>query len=255
MKKLLKKLFFLLIPKGPLSNDRAIILMYHAIVDRPDYFASVMPEQFERQMAYLAAHHYPVISLSELVRRLTQKEPLGGSVVITFDDGYRDNYTVAYPILKRYQFPATIFVTTGAVGGVDKRGLERLSIEEMKEMEASGIITLEPHSVTHPKLSKLSRENAREEIANSKKFLEEVLDKKCRFFATPYGDFNDETVAIIRECGFEGATTVSERTTARTNTDLFRLPRVSIDYSTTFSQFRGKTSTAVDWYEKLKLWR
>lgn len=255
MKSLLKQLYFVIVPKPRLPENRAVILMYHAIADRPDYAASVKPEEFARQMAYLAERRYDVISLGELVRRMSASEPLGGTVVITFDDGYLDNLTVAYPILKRYGFPATIFVTTDSAGAADKRGLMRLSIEQWKELESSGLVSLEPHSRTHPHLSRLPREQARNEIEGSKKALEEALGKTCRFFATPYGDFNEETIRLIREAGFIAATTVAERTTASAATDPMRLPRMSIDRSTTMSQFKGKLSSAVDWYERLKLWQ
>lgn len=253
MKALFKQLFFLVTPKPRLPADRAVILMYHSISDRPDYFSSVSPVNFERQMRYLADKKYPVISLGEVLRRIKSGESLGGSVAITFDDGYRDNLVVAFPILKKYNFPATIFVTTGLAGTNDKRGLKRMTVEELRMLEGSGLVAIEPHTTTHPRLSRLSAEAAREEIEGSKQFLEAALGKRCRFFATPYGDFNDETLQAIHDCGFEAATTVAEGTTMGRGADLFRLPRVSIDRSTTFAQFKGKLSTAVDWYEKLKL--
>lgn len=255
MKALLKQLYFLFAPKPRLPSDRAVILMYHCITDRPDYLSAVTPGNFARQVAYIAEKKLPVISLGELVRRVNAREPLGGAVVLTFDDGYRDNYAVAFPILKKYNFPATIFVVTDLIGKRDKRDLERLHLDELRELHASGLIAIEPHTKTHPHLSRLSREQAREEIVGSKRFLEEALGKTCRFFATPYGDFNEETVGIIRESGFETANTVRQRTTAGDDIDLFMLPRVAVDYTTTFTQFKGKLSTTVDAWEKFKLWK
>ncbi len=254
MTNILKEFFFAVVPKPRLPEGRATILMYHSVSSTPSYFSAVEPAAFEEQMAHLAAEKYPVITLAELVRRIRAGEPLGGGVVITFDDGYRDNYEIAFPILKKYGFPATIFVTTDLVGKSDKRGLARMNAEELAELEKSGLISIEPHSKSHPKLATLPAEAAREEIAGSKIFLEQALGKKCRFFATPYGSFNEETVRLIQELGFEAATTVAEHTTVSGTVDLLRLPRVSIDRSTTPAQFRGKLSRAVDWYEALKLW-
>jgi len=252
---LLKQLFFTLTPKPRLPKNRAVILMYHSVSDTPNYFSAVTPEVFAEQMAYLAHKGYPVISLTELVRRLKAKEQLGGSVVITFDDGYKDNHDIAFPVLKKHNFPATIFVTTDLVGKSDKRNLARMSVEELKGLELSGLISIEPHTKSHPKLATLAPAEAREEIVGSKAFLEQALGKKCRFFATPYGSFSEETVRVIQEAGFDAATTVAEHTTVGVGVDFFRLPRVSVDQSTTWAQFRGKLSTAIDWYEKLKIWR
>lgn len=233
-----------------LGNDRAVILMYHSVSPKLDYFMNVEPAAFERQMAYLKRKEYPVIPLTELIRRIKTHEPLGGSVVITFDDGYRDNYTVAFPILKKYRFPATIFVTTDLIGKSDKRNLSRLSIEEMREMEASGLIDIESHTKSHPRLSKLEADAAREEILGAKLYLESQLGKACAHFAYPYGNFNDDTRRIVSEL-FVSAFGVRHGTVGKSS-DLFALPRASVDQSTSFTQFKGKLTRAVDFYEYLK---
>lgn len=250
MRAFFKDLFFRLAPKG-LPTDRASILMYHSVSDS-DSFSSVPLRSFESQMAHLAKTKRPVISLAELVTRLKEKKPLSGSIVITFDDGYRDNYTNAFPILKRYGFPATIFMVTDLIGRTGERGMTYLSLQELKEMAVSGIVSVEPHSKSHPKLSTLSAPQAREEIEGSKKTLEGLLGKSARTFAYPYGNFNDETVNIVKEADFKAAVSVKEGT-VRANADLFRLKRNSIDNSTTLAQFKGKISRAVDIYEGLKI--
>lgn len=181
---LLGGLSFLGLPK-----DRAVILMYHSVSTGIDDFMNVEPKNFERQMKYLADSKRSVISLSELVRRFKNKEPLGGSLVLTFDDGYRDNYEVAFPTLKRHKFPATIFVTTGLIGKSDKRALPRLSVEQLKEMESSGLIDIEPHTVSHPKLATLNAADAKKEIDDAKKTIEDMLGKKAVHFAYPYGSY------------------------------------------------------------------
>ncbi|MHB0865505.1 MAG: polysaccharide deacetylase family protein [Minisyncoccota bacterium] len=246
MKDFFKEIFFKLLPKIPLAKDRASILMYHSISDRKDYFSAVSPEIFNKQMTYLAAKKRGVISLAELARRLRAGEPLGGSVVLTFDDGYRDNYTTVFPLLEQYGFPATIFVTTDFIG---EPGY--CSAEELREMQASGIIALEPHTLSHPKLAKLPRAEAEREMRESRRVLQEILGTTPTLFAYPYGNFSEETVGLAREAGFVGTVTVEEGAVGL-DTDPLRLPRNSIDRSTTFEQFRGKVSRAIDWYTSLK---
>lgn len=234
-----------------LPRDRAVILMYHSIDDRPDHFNSVAPDTFARQMSYLSAQKLNVIQLSELVRRLCEKLPLRGSVVITFDDGYRNNLTNALPVLRQQGFPATIFVVTDLIDKTDENGLERLSRQELQALEASGLVDIEPHTKSHPRLSKLDAGAAREEIAGSKVKLEEMLGKKATLFAYPYGDYGETTPRLVRECGYAAAVTVEEGT-VRTGVDPFRLPRVSIDKTTSLVQFKAKVSTAIDAYEGFK---
>lgn len=252
MKRLLKNILFWFASSVRLPNNRASILMYHSIRDTPDYFGSVSPRSFEAHMAYLAQKKVPVISLAELTRRLEVGASLGGSVVITFDDGYRDNFTHAYPILKKYGFHATIFMVTDLIGKSDTRGFRHLSFEELKEMEASGLVSIEAHTKSHPKLATLAAVFAREEVEGSKCILEELLRKRVTQFAYPYGNCSDETVRIVKDAGFGSAVGVIEGTIGQ-GADLFRLKRNSIDRSTTFTEFKGKISRAVDIYESLKI--
>lgn len=251
MKALLKNLFFTLAPKGRLSRGRASILMYHSIRAGADYFSSVSPQAFARQMAYLAEERIPVVALSELVRRLKAREPLGGAVALTFDDGYEDNYAEALPVLRRYGFPATVFVTTGLIGGEDKRGMRRLSVEQMREMAASGLIEFGAHTKTHPKLSRLGEAQAKEEMASSKAALEALLGAPVGLFAYPYGDFSAASAHIAGESGFDAVATVAEGLVGA-DADLLRLPRNSIDRTTSFAQFRGKVSRAIGLWVSLK---
>lgn len=234
-----------------LPRDRAVILMYHSVSSGVDYFANVEPKDFGRQMKHLADTNRPIVSLAELIRRLKTGEPLGGAIAITFDDGYRDNYETAFPILRRYGFPATIFVTTDLIGKTDKRNLPRLTGEQMKEMQASGLIDIEPHTRSHPHLSRLAEPEARAEILGSKEAIEQMLGKQCLYFAYPYGDSSDAVKSFVASIGFDAAAGVKEGTVTK-ESDLVDLPRVSIDASTTHAQFRGKSSHAIDLYQYLK---
>ena len=252
MRPLIKDTLFRIFRLFPQRLDkRAVILMYHSVSNREDYFFPVSEENFSKQIEFLHKSGRSVISLNELEKRIQSGQALSGEVVITFDDGYRDNFTQAFPILKKYNFPFIIFVTTSLVGKSDKRNFEMLTDSDLKEMHASGLVDIEPHTMTHPKLSKLSSDEARKEILGSKVYLEKLLSKKCEYFAYPFGNYDATTVDVVRELGFKYAVTVKEGTEDVVG-DVYQLKRNSIDTSTTWTQFLGKISSGVDRYESLK---
>ena len=252
MKQLLKNIFFKCAALFPQQMDgKASILMYHSVKRNSEHFFTVSPDKFRAQMEFLSKQHREVITFIELLSRMEQHRLRGGEVVITFDDGYRDNFTDAFPILQEYNFPATIFVTTGLIGKRGEHGEEMLTAGDMSVMHASGLIDIEPHSVSHPKLAKLDRALAKQEIIESKEYLETLLTKSCELFAYPYGNHTDETVGIVRDRGFKAAVTVREGSVS-SGADPLRLRRNSIDKLTTLTQFNGKISRSVDWYQKLK---
>ncbi len=252
MRSILKNIFFRIASIFPQQmTDRAAILMYHSVTPEREYYFSVTPEEFEAQMDYLVKEGKKVIPLRTLVEKMKRNEQLRGEIVLTFDDGYKDNYTSAFPILKRLGLPATIFITTDLIGGVDGRRIPMLSEQEIKEMHESGLIDIEPHSMTHPKLAKQTVEDTKKELEGSKQVLEQLLGKTCDLFAYPYGSFSDTTVEVTRSLGFDAAVTVVEGT-VRTGDDLLILKRNSIDQLTTWAQFLGKVSRTIDRYHSLK---
>lgn len=181
---------------------------------------TVTPENFERHMAYLKKHRYHVISLHELVESIKNKRPIPKkSVVITFDDGYDDNYTYAYPVLKEYGFPATIFVLPDLV---DQEGY--LTLDQMKEMIQNGI-EIGSHTSTHAYLPDLSGEKLMEEIVHSKQKLEAMLHREAGYFAYPSGGFSGEIKRIVREAGYLAACTTN-RGYDRMNRDVYELKRI-----------------------------
>lgn len=254
MKATLKNILFRILALFPKNMDgRASILMYHSVGTHENTFFSVLPSEFVAQMKFLRDNNYTVITLSELVKRIKNATPLRGEIVLTFDDGYKDNFNNAYPVLKQFNFPATIFVTTDLISGVDERQFEMLSEDNLKEMHASELIDIEPHSMSHPKLARCSRGDVLREIQGSKEALEKLLGKTCTLFAYPYGNYNEETVSVLRELGFSAAVTVGEGTLLHGD-DLFRLKRNSIDRLTLMTQFYGKISQSIDRYKMIKIW-
>jgi len=189
------------------------ILMYHTISDK-DVLYVVESEDFSWQMDFLKKNNFNVISLAELVDKLRNKKNIPDkTVVLTFDDGYEDNYLMAWPILRKYNFPATIFLATGRVGGIYKSqsqnvSFRMLSWSQIKEMHQSGLVDFEPHTVSHPKLVNFSIAGAEQEITISKLTIEEQLNKKCLFFAYPAGSYNQDVINILEKNDFIAAVTV-----------------------------------------------
>ena len=156
----------------------------------------------------------------------------GRWICLTFDDGYRDNYTLAYPILKRLNVPFCLYVTTGFIDNrqpmwwyPDKQ--LGISAEELKTLDADPLCTIGAHTVSHPKLDLLSYEQQYKEIADSKQELERLLGHPVNHFSFPYGAHNENTLRICRSIGF--------KTIAQSWGDLIRqgehpwpLPRIDI---------------------------
>jgi peptidoglycan/xylan/chitin deacetylase (PgdA/CDA1 family) len=195
-------------------------------------------------MEFLHNTDYKVISLKELSIKISQKESFSPkSVVLTFDDGYEDNYLTAFPILKKYNFPATIFLVTARIGNknyVNKRGinLPMLDWNQIKEMHNSGLIDFEPHTVNHPKLSKIKLAEAEREILESKELIEKELNKECNFFTYPYGDYDEKILDLVRK-NFKASLTISGGFVGL-GSDNNLLPRNSIDSLTTRLRFKLK---------------
>ena len=190
------------------------ILMYHAF-GKPGESPSryILPAQrFAWQMAWLKRLRYRVLSLEDYRRyRAEDRLPPTRSVVITADDGYADNYSVAYPVLRRYGFPATIFLVSGNVGDTnrwDKQGLLRgralMSWAEIREMLHGGV-TFGAHTQTHPMLTTISPDRARAEIAGSRAELEQALGRPIQLFSYPHGKYDAISRSIVEQVGYSGA--------------------------------------------------
>mgnify|MGYP001588498893 CR=1 FL=1 len=202
------------------------ILMYHSI---PQSVASgnaltVSVNTFQKQMAFLKKNHINVLALDSLGAYLDGRNKIPGkAVVLTFDDGYKDNYTYAFPILKKYKFPATIFIIVSEVGRPD-----RLSWEEIREMQDSGLVTFGSHTLTHPYLESIqSAEELKREISGAKQVLQERLGKSVNAFSYPMGRFNPLVVQTVKDAGYTVAV-VTNPGRRFPNQDKFILKRLRI---------------------------
>lgn len=181
------------------------VMMYHNVgyTDKPR-MNYVTPENFAKHMAYLHKHHYHVIAFSELADSIRERKALPrNSVVITFDDGFMDNYTNAFPILKQYNFSAIIFVVTDIINKPDF-----LTWDQIKEMEKSSI-SFGSHTRLHTYLPSLDKAEQRNQIQVSKEILEQQLGHPIEYFAYPSGGFNDSILSILKEAGYKGACTTN----------------------------------------------
>lgn len=178
---------------------KIVILSYHSI-SLSDYLYSVSPADFSSQLAYLK-NNFKVISIDDLDGLLNDKSDVGNYAVITFDDGLKDNFEMAFPILKKLQLPATIFVATGLVGGEIKTAggnLKMMHWDDMRAMQASGLVTLGCHSHTHLDLSAALPETIKHEVENSKVVMEKELGMPIKYFAYPKSRFNEQVKNIIK---------------------------------------------------------
>lgn len=176
------------------------VLCYHRFGPRASKL-NVTPAAFEAQMEYLARNGYAVISMKRLARFLEGKEGLPEkSVVITIDDGYRSTFEIAYPILRKFGFPATVFLYTDFVGASDA-----MTWAQMKEMSAGGLIEIQPHSKSHANLTlrlpgetdARYRERIRREVDAPVAVIRDRLAEPTFTFAYPYGDVNEWVAELL----------------------------------------------------------
>ena len=202
------------------------ILMYHHIdYGGRDSSLSVSPDNFQLQMRFLSQYDYNVISLAGLVQAKLNKEKLPrNTVVVTFDDGYEDNYTFAYPVLKKYQLPATIFVIVDAI---DEAGY--LKQRQLKEMLASGIITIGSHTLSGEYLPGQTKGKLKQQVESSKQILKAKLSEDIEFFCYPIGGFTSQIQELLKKSGYLAACTTN-RGTAQTplNNDIYAFKRIKI---------------------------
>lgn len=262
---------------------RIPILMYHQVSGPLPGVKScqdcVSPEAFEVQMRALRGAGYRVIPLATLVQLLDALSirELKRCVVLTFDDGFRDHYANAYPVLRRYGFPATFFVIAGYTGenayfphlsldeslrGGGSRppaGWLPLSWDEAAEMAANGM-EIASHALSHRSLGCMRPDEVEAEVCESKDILERRLGGRVDFFAYPfgsltYGDFDRGIQDVLRRAGYRGACTSAVGRNA-VGTDPFALRRIPMEETDGPFRLRCKLVGAYDWVGLVKtLWQ
>ncbi|BAV08359.1 Peptidoglycan/xylan/chitin deacetylase, PgdA/CDA1 family [Filimonas lacunae] len=214
------------------------VLMYHAILHEEDDtsgYIHISLNAFERQMQWLAQQGYQTVTVSELGQGVSASAKC---VAITFDDGYYSLYQLVTPVLRRYGFTATLFLTTFPVGAsgydvlpqLEKSypvGDRPLTWQELTEMEQS-CWDIQAHGHRHLVHNALPEEELHREIEESKSLIEQHLHKVVTYYAFPYGRYNNLCLQLCKQLGFGAVFTVQPGLAPDAN-QLFALPRVEIN--------------------------
>jgi peptidoglycan/xylan/chitin deacetylase (PgdA/CDA1 family) len=224
------------------SHPALTVLMYHALLEKSVPGVGEVHVEvglFARHMAWLHAHGYQVLTVPALYHRLRAGQPLAGCVVLSFDDGYLSLLRHAAPILARYDFAPTLFVTTGFVGQPDYRAANfarsappadrPLSWPEIRELHRAGW-DIQAHSCTHPPHAGLPPAHLHAELAGSKRLLSEHLGLDAQFYAFPYGSYDRHALRALATHGYVAGFSVHSGQVTPAS-DLRRLPRAEVNTS------------------------
>jgi peptidoglycan/xylan/chitin deacetylase (PgdA/CDA1 family) len=237
-----------LAPDGQVRKARVPILMYHyvgGLPANPDIYRvdlTVTPDKFEAQLAYLQTAGYTGITLEDLVRHLAEGAPLPPKpIILTFDDGYIDNLLYAFPLLRQYGFPGTFFVITGFL---DEGRPGYISWEQARLMQEGGM-DIQSHSVSHEELRQKPAEYLVSEITGSQQAIEERLQKPARFFAYPFGRYDQQAIEVLRAAGYWAAVTTAAGV-EHSSQALFELRRVRVHGAHPLDRF----ADTLEYYER-----
>lgn len=212
-------------------NYQIPVLMYHSIDG--DCNICVSKKRFYQQMEFLNRFKYKVISPDELVDLINKKSKQKKLVVITFDDGYENNYTKAFPILKKYNFPATIFVIVNKIGQKNY-----LNGEQLKDLTKNNI-TIGNHTLSHEYLPNLTGMELVSEILESKCMLENVIEREVDFISYPIGGFNLKVQELVKDANYRAAFTTNRKIK---KFDLYALRRIKVTDKDSLFKFWMKVS-------------
>jgi peptidoglycan/xylan/chitin deacetylase (PgdA/CDA1 family) len=221
-------------PDGVPRQVRVPILMYHYVswppanADRYRRDLSVAPEQLAEHLAYLQGQGYQGITFYDLLNHLAWGQPLPDRpIILTFDDGYRDNYDNAFPLLRQYGFPATFFVLTE----VTSQGVpDYMTWDQLREMAAAGM-DIECHSRVHDDLPKISYDRLVWQVLGCREMIEAELGQRPRFVAYPSGQFNEEVAAVFASDHYWGGIT-TQQGAWHSSDNLFALQRLRVRNTT-----------------------
>ena len=202
------------------------VLLYHYVeqpsaTDAGRKAMTIAPSVLENQLKALQGKQYETVFVRDIPAFLEgTKTPPKNPVALTFDDGYEDFYADAFPILKKYNVVATLYVISSFIG---KGGY--LTSGELKDIIASGLVEIGAHTVDHPHLSRHKTAEQRSEVVDSKKTLERDFGIDVDTFAYPYGDYDKRTITIVNDAGFTAAVTTNKGTRYSAK-DILTIPRL-----------------------------
>ncbi len=225
-------------PDGVRRTVRVPILMYHHIATPPPnadplrHRLSLPPSLFEAQLQYLQQAGYTTITLDDLIYYLTQGRPLPPKpIILTFDDGYRDHYTNAFPLLQKYGFIGTFFIITDLV---NQQHPEYLTWDMVREMKAAGM-AFGAHGRTHIDLAQADMDQLIWQALGSTEVFQVELGEPARYIAYPSGRYDEEVIAVYKSANYwAGLTTIQGAT--HSSDRLFELKRIRVEHDTTPDQ-------------------
>ncbi len=216
-----------LTPKKPAESLRLPIILYHYVEyvrDLGDFIRKrldITPYTFEIQLKTLKENGYETYFVKEIPEILAGRINYNPkSVFLTFDDGYEDFYTVAFPLLKKHQMKATIYVIYNFIG---RNGF--MNEQEIKEILASGLVELGDHTFDHLSLPSIPEKEARYQIIDSKKKFEEKFGIEVKTIAYPYGAFDQQVINLVKEASYSAAVSVIPGV-IQSDVDLYYLYRI-----------------------------
>lgn len=258
---------FLKIKRAFVKNNSIRILNYHSIdsniKEKKFSYASVSLKVFSAQMKFLYDNNFNIIDLDDFLEIKKNKRQIPPkTIILTFDDGYANNYINAFPIISKYSFKAVVSVITEYIdknipfpwlnqsvlkNGDDKILKLPLSIKQLKTMNDYGL-SIASHTRSHRPLSRLDKQDVIMEILESKKNLEDILSKEVKYFTYPYGswgDYDKEDKGIVESAGYEAALSTKVGTN-NIKSDIFELRRIPIYNIDGLSKFKRKVNGAYD---------
>ena len=247
--KIEKKYFELYVNK---KKYEVPVIMYHRVINNAEnegvYGTYIYEDMFKKHLQYLKDKNYTVITFKDLDKIGWRNRFEKGKkyIILTFDDGYKDNYDLAFPILKEFNFKATIFLMGSLtynewdVKAGGERKFSLMSVEMIKEMQDYGI-EFGAHTFNHPKLNTLSNEEIEHQIVDVKKPLEEKIGKEIITFAYPYGILNDYAKEMAKKAGYTFALATDSGSVCLSD-DLYQIRRIAIFPNTNLFSFKRKVA-------------
>ena len=229
------------------QNKDISILMYHQFVFSKEQGGKiklyVLQKRLELQFRILKALGYTTITFEDLNEMGLEKRLSKKYIIITVDDGYKDNYKILFPLLKKHKMKAVIFLTSGVsynkwtVESYGEKKFDLMGIDELKEMRESGFVEFGGHTLTHPSLTKRSLGVAKKEIEEDYRLFYKKLGYYPITFAYPYGHNNSAVRKIVEETGYKFAVS-TDTGTGIISENLYDIRRVAIDDTSIFDFIR-----------------
>jgi peptidoglycan/xylan/chitin deacetylase (PgdA/CDA1 family) len=208
------------------TKSKVPVMMYHDILSKKELIYDLTPKELEKHFQMIKSSQVTPISINRLIAHLRTGSPLPKKpIILTFDDGYAGHYKYAYPLLKKFGYPAVFAVHTSFIGVDTSR--PHITWEQLKTIANDPLMTISSHSKTHPALTKISDQQLEKEIFESKQILERQLGQQISYFTYPYGNYDVRVQKMVAKAGYLAAIAfgVPKETFAGQSKDLFAISR------------------------------